>query len=806
MGVFDIGSFKFFANKVLPTSYDDSLSYYEVLGKVANKLNEIADAANALADSLVKPYSATEPYEIGDYVWYNNQIWKCTNNNYGVFNPSDWGGEPVIFTESVGNDIKNFKTVVNGVIANQQSIIERTIVGIAVPYDNTVAYEVGQYVSYVTAEGAIVYKCIADTTAGTTPADTTKWKAVVIADDLKEYITTLWEGFFDNYTRTWGIVQETGTSQADAMSQKATTDEFKRLSRYTNNRETTVENANNIINLIGSQNTYVYVNKHYFSYNYKEYCYEVYGESVSGGGLFTIANYTSGLPSVFAPGSYTFVCDSKTYQGDNYTANLYLQVTIYNEGGDINYSVRGTQKITIPNTATGMRLRIMTTSAFSTTQEEPAKCYVRAYRYMTNKELAERVDALNNDALINMGVLPSGAISAITTPNSIYALVNANTYSDFPNTDTTTKYAFVKTLNTISMWEQTLITFATERNPDDAGEIWYRSGTSVHTTGNYNAWTKINVKQSELNKYAVYKDFPGTESSPVPIINIFDGHRFYSSYLLPNQTSTTLTNIQGALEVLVFGTQASRGYLGIQANKLALLVGTRDSSNDVVKNATAKLTSYEHNLAMFGDSITWGRDSGQSGVVATAHTFEKTIARNLGINATNFGVGSQGWLVAAGTPQYTAYQKIANTNIAPYTDFTLAWGVNDYTTVHANNWQLLGEYNTTDETTMVGQMYKTVAYIYSQVPNANVIIIPPWNGTSFGTFPKYKYTENGYNPMLAVMKEFAEYYGLPFIDMKSSPINAWTLQTWFNDGVHPNTNGYKIIGSWLAGEIAKLIG
>lgn len=33
--------FHFWCQKVLPLVYDDSLSYYEVLGKMANKLNEI---------------------------------------------------------------------------------------------------------------------------------------------------------------------------------------------------------------------------------------------------------------------------------------------------------------------------------------------------------------------------------------------------------------------------------------------------------------------------------------------------------------------------------------------------------------------------------------------------------------------------------------------------------------------------------------------------------------------------------------------------------------------------------------------
>ena len=42
----DIKKFKFWANKVLPAVYDDSLSYYEVLCKVVEYLNEVIEVCN----------------------------------------------------------------------------------------------------------------------------------------------------------------------------------------------------------------------------------------------------------------------------------------------------------------------------------------------------------------------------------------------------------------------------------------------------------------------------------------------------------------------------------------------------------------------------------------------------------------------------------------------------------------------------------------------------------------------------------------------------------------------------------------
>lgn len=41
-----IKNFRFWAQKVLPTTYDESLSYYEVLCKLRDKLNEVIDAVN----------------------------------------------------------------------------------------------------------------------------------------------------------------------------------------------------------------------------------------------------------------------------------------------------------------------------------------------------------------------------------------------------------------------------------------------------------------------------------------------------------------------------------------------------------------------------------------------------------------------------------------------------------------------------------------------------------------------------------------------------------------------------------------
>lgn len=47
-----IEKFKFFCQKILPLTYDDSLSYYEVLCKVSEKLNEVIDKTNETTELI----------------------------------------------------------------------------------------------------------------------------------------------------------------------------------------------------------------------------------------------------------------------------------------------------------------------------------------------------------------------------------------------------------------------------------------------------------------------------------------------------------------------------------------------------------------------------------------------------------------------------------------------------------------------------------------------------------------------------------------------------------------------------------
>lgn len=47
-----IEKFRFFCQKILPLVYDDSLSYYETLCKINNKLNEVIDKTNEIQEAI----------------------------------------------------------------------------------------------------------------------------------------------------------------------------------------------------------------------------------------------------------------------------------------------------------------------------------------------------------------------------------------------------------------------------------------------------------------------------------------------------------------------------------------------------------------------------------------------------------------------------------------------------------------------------------------------------------------------------------------------------------------------------------
>ena len=85
----EIGAFRFWCQKVLPAVYDDSLSYYELLAKVIEKLNEVIDrydesgsVINSIIEELTRLQQEFEYFkEHGFEEYYEQQLDEWINAN-----------------------------------------------------------------------------------------------------------------------------------------------------------------------------------------------------------------------------------------------------------------------------------------------------------------------------------------------------------------------------------------------------------------------------------------------------------------------------------------------------------------------------------------------------------------------------------------------------------------------------------------------------------------------------------------------------------------------------------------------------
>lgn len=84
-----IGQFRFWCQKILPAVYDDSLSYYELLCKVVDKLNELVEQSNEQSEVIKIIVAQLEELqrlfkefmESGFDDYYKEQIEKWVNEN-----------------------------------------------------------------------------------------------------------------------------------------------------------------------------------------------------------------------------------------------------------------------------------------------------------------------------------------------------------------------------------------------------------------------------------------------------------------------------------------------------------------------------------------------------------------------------------------------------------------------------------------------------------------------------------------------------------------------------------------------------
>lgn len=210
-------------------------------------------------------------------------------------------------------------------------------------------------------------------------------------------------------------------------------------------------------------------------------------------------------------------------------------------------------------------------------------------------------------------------------------------------------------------------------------------------------------------------------------------------------------------------------------------------------------------VACFGDSIMWGRDGNGSSSSRVTYTLPKILSEKCGITFDNYGVGGMGYLRPDDADNKIAYDKISETDLSTYDAVLICFGVNDGT-------YPIGDYDSDDLTTVMGQFNRIINYIYTHYQNKLVFVIAPFNGKNVGTFPDYWYgthlASNRYSRLILSnsIKRVCEDYSIPYIEQFDSPINAFTITDALPDGVHPSSAYYTKIGHWLAGKLCTLIG
>lgn len=207
-----------------------------------------------------------------------------------------------------------------------------------------------------------------------------------------------------------------------------------------------------------------------------------------------------------------------------------------------------------------------------------------------------------------------------------------------------------------------------------------------------------------------------------------------------------------------------------------------------------------HRIAWFGDSVAYGTN-GNGGRVAKASRLPEHTAALLDAVVDNYGVGSQGYI---GLIEAKAYDNISSKDLTKDDVIVINYGVND-------GFKPLGDWNSLDESTIMGQFNKIVSYLGTNYPGKRVIVVAPINGRNAGTFPKYWYgvqssTATSRQVLSDALKQACRYYNIPYIEQTDGPISGYSIQTLIGgDGVHPSPEGYDALSCWLAGELHRLI-
>ena len=196
---------------------------------------------NNFIHDVVGQYNGNINYQPGMFCYYEGNVYKCMTGSSAAFprpfNSYNWFNYSNQDTNSIVNDLYNYlSTQLN----SQDTKIYNWIMNTAEQWDSEKSYVAGDYCSAIVGGFGVpptwrYFKCLQDCT-DVSVLNTDYWEEVVFATDVAERIAAYkqamqdqYDAFLEDYQRTFGVVQTTGSSTTDVMSQKAVSDELQAI-------------------------------------------------------------------------------------------------------------------------------------------------------------------------------------------------------------------------------------------------------------------------------------------------------------------------------------------------------------------------------------------------------------------------------------------------------------------------------------------------------------------------------------------------------------------------------------------------
>lgn len=183
-------------------------------------------------------------------------------------------------------------------------------------------------------------------------------------------------------------------------------------------------------------------------------------------------------------------------------------------------------------------------------------------------------------------------------------------------------------------------------------------------------------------------------------------------------------------------------------------------------------------ICMLGDSIT---------ALPEADFFKKEIKNQLGFSELN-SIAVSGATIINGNSRPSIQTQVQS---APLSDiYTIFGGVNDYVSNSK-----IGDNNSNNSTTIKGAVKSIIKALQTKNPKAEILFITPlpqfWDNKSGENSNDLGYCLLDYSKAII---EVCNIMSIPVLNLTSySGININNQNLYLKDGIHPNSDGYKLI-------------